>query len=273
MNEWGSLLFGDARRLFENLLHEVNLGPYIAAVAFVFFGLFVGKLVYVILVAILDLVRFDKLGEKIGLHELVESRFNDSPSRLFGRVAYWLVLAFFLAAAINVLEIVDVAQIVEGFVGMLGRIFSFLIILLLADLIGRFAGAAVNMMLALVDHPASEIAARPVHLAILAGAGITNLDVLGVNLHTSEGVIVIGFGSIIALVAGCAFTIIAIRRQQQARRLAERFRIGDRITLDDGGLAVVRQIEADHLVVSSGADEWLLPAGWVLGRAVRKQEL
>lgn len=270
---WGMELMRRAHDLLFILIHEVALSQYVAAVIFVLFGLFIGKLVYVALVGIMDLFRFNMLAEKVGFYESLEGRFNDVPSRLFGRIGYWITLSFFLGAAIDVLQIADVADILAGFAGMVGRILSFAIIVILGDLLGRFIGTVFDIALSLVDHPYAGRSAAVLHITTLAGTAITNLHVLGLDMRTNEGVVLFVLLAIFVLAGGIALIVAFAGRMMTGMRIAERFRIGDRISLPDGRVAVVRALGADHLSVATDQDEWLMPAAWVLDAPIRREEL
>jgi hypothetical protein len=271
--DFGGILLGRLEDLLANLAARLPWVDYVSAIILVLFGLFLAKVIYVLTLSIADILRLDRLAERAGVYEILEGTYRDTPSRLFGRVLYWLTLAFFLAASVDALQIVDVPLQVEAFAGLVGRVLSFGILLLLADLFGRIAGAVADAVLRVVDHPLGGESGRAVHLTITVAAAITLAPVLGLDGETQVGAAVLTVAAIIG--AGTALTAIVLhlRRLESRRRIVDRFRVGDRIALPDGRAAVIRHLSDDHLLVAADNEEWLMPAAWVLDAPVKKEEL
>jgi len=267
------LLVGRARDLAVRLAVEVPLFDYLSALLLLVVALVIGKLVYVIIVGLLELLRFNALAECLGVYELIGRRIRDTPARLAGRLVYWIIFAFFIGAAIDALQIVDVPQLVEGFAGLMGRVFSYALILVLADLFGRFSGHLFDAALRLVDHPAAGRTTRPVHLTVLLATGATNLEVLGVTPRTKAGIAIIGLLLVILSAITITWTVLWMRNRFHERRLRVRFRVGDRITIPDGRFGVVRVIHPDNLIIAVDDETWQIPAPWLLEAPIRREEL
>lgn len=272
-SEFGGALLGRLADLQSNLLSRLPLHDYLVALIFVLFGLFLAKVISVLVLSLLDILRFDRLAEKVDLYEIIDGAHNDSPSRLLGRVLYWLTLSFFLAAAIDALQIVDIPLQLEALAGLASRVISFAVLLLLSDLFARFAGAVFDAVLKIVDHPFAGRGAKFIHYAITLAAGIVLCPVLGIDPETRVGSAVLVFGGLIGTATACASIVLLLKRADTRRRLHERYRIGDRITLQDSRPGVVRHLGDDHILIASDEDEWLMPAAWVLDSPVRKEEL
>jgi hypothetical protein len=270
---FGGALLARLEDLLSGLIARLPIVDYVAALILVLFGLFLAKVVYVLVIALADLLRLDRLAERAGAYDILEGTCRDTPSRLFGRILYWLTLAFFLAAAIDALQIIDVPLQMESFAGLAGRVFSFAILLLLADLFGRFAGAVADALLRIVDHPVAGRGGDAVHLAFTISAAITMSPVLGLDPSTTGGAIIFALAGVIGAAAAITAIVLHLRRREIHRRLLERFRVGDRIALPDGRSAVIRHLGDDHLQAAADDEEWLMPAAWVLDAPVRKEEL
>jgi len=266
------IMLGRFRDLMFRISNEIPFNDFLSAIFFVLLGLIFGKIIYVIVASILELIRFDRLAEKIGLYELLDSRMRMTPSQIAGRIAYWIVIALFIMAGIDSLQIVDVPHILESLVGLGGRIFTFLALIVLADLIGRIAGAIFDSLLQMTDHPAGGKISVAVHIFILLCAVITNLDVMGIDIKTGYGIGIVG----VATAMGFTFFVMWARARlkliETEKSLRRRVKVGYRLTLTDGRTGVVRKILADSLILAGDEDEWLIPAAWVLDAPIKVED-
>lgn len=259
--------------VFYRLFDRMPIQDYSIALCYAAFGLIAGKLAYVLVSGILEALRFNRLCERIGVYEIVEARARDLPSRLVGRLAYWGILAFCLVGAIDSLNFVDVPLMFEAFVGITGRIICFAIIVVLADIVGGVIASVFDAVLLIVDHSFAGKTATPIRYGIVGGTALLGLELLGIDPETGAGQSVLAGAGLFALVVG---VILALRRHAAfsiARKLAERFRVGDRIEIQDGKTGVVRRIECDHIIAATESDEFLIPASWLVESPVKREPI
>ncbi len=110
----------------------------ISAIVLLIIGYFLAKIVAGLISKLLVKIGFDKISEKAGLANSVGN--NATPSKIFGKIIYWLIFLIFLSAASNALGLEPVSNMVNNFITYLPKIIGALLVVLF----GLFAASLVR---------------------------------------------------------------------------------------------------------------------------------
>lgn len=172
-------------------------------------GWIAAALVRLLLWRFLDLVRFNKLCDRVGISEFLrKGQVKNGPSRLVGLIAYWaLVLAtlFQIARILDIKVVTSFSDRLAAIVpGLLAGIFVGIIGLVIVSFIGNF----VMTLARNAGYSHAALLARVVKIAgyvLVAGMALAELEI-GRALITTILQILIGaivFGVALAFALGC----------------------------------------------------------------------
>jgi len=141
----------DARRtIVQNLDSAARYLPnIIAALVILLLGAFIGWLVARFIATLLTRLGFDHLGERTGLiDDLARVGIGMRPSRLVGRIAFFVVLAAAFVQAVNGLELAPISQTLGSFLTYLPHavlaVVLVLVGIIVGDTVGRGAAGAMS---------------------------------------------------------------------------------------------------------------------------------
>jgi len=191
IGEWSSALLGGVRSLL------------FAVIVFVA-GLVLAEVTKVLGVALLRLLRWDGLCDRVGLTaQLHRHRRDLTPSTLVGELLFWFIL---LSGAMQALQ-----QLEIGWLAALGRAY-FAILPLAAQaavtllVVWWLALALGRLILAVVDHPAAVLGAGLVQALTLSLGLFSALETLGVERTLSLPMtLVLLAAATLAIALGWAF--------------------------------------------------------------------
>jgi small-conductance mechanosensitive channel len=129
----------DYSALWDKLLDF--LPNFFSAIVLLVVGYFLARIASGLINKLLVKVGFDKISEKAGLsNEDGSSKINASPSKIFGKIVYWLIFLVFISAASEKLGLAPISDMVNDFIKYLPKIVGALLVVLF----GLFAAGLVR---------------------------------------------------------------------------------------------------------------------------------
>lgn len=138
------------KRLLEPLFSQWDLliaflPKAIAAVLILFVGLLIGIVLSMITRSVLHKMGIDKLSRNAGVDAMMsEGGLTSTPSRLIGKVVFWLVFFATLMPASELLGISELTQLMASFVNFLPKIIAAIIIVVFGFVVANFLRQAVQ---------------------------------------------------------------------------------------------------------------------------------
>ena len=159
-------------------------------------------------------------------HSLV---FSPTQQKLFGKVIFWLVMFFFIAAASNVLGLQYVSRWLDQLFIYFPRLIAGVVIISAGYIFSQVAGLMVSSAIFRSQFPQAQLFARAVQALVFFAALIIGIEQLGINLQfitqffiASTSIILLGFALAFAL--GSKQTVENILGMQQLRKVVK---VGD----------------------------------------------
>lgn len=182
--------------------------------------------------------------------------------RLVGGLVFWLVLMLFAAAAVEVLGLPIMTDLLGRVVAYLPNLLAALVITL-GGLVGaRIVRTAVVRAAAAAGIAQAGAIASAVHAVVLVMVLVIALEQLGVNGHVLELTLAVTVGATLAA-AALAFGLGArssVANLIAARYVADLYRIGQAIRIDDVEGTVVEHTPT-AVIVDTREGRVVVPAG------------
>lgn len=192
---------------------------------------------------------FDRLSERAGVTDaLTRAGVIKSPSRLVGRVIYWLLLLTFLMIAVESLGLTTAAMALRALVAYLPRVLGAAIVLVGGALLGQFFGKGVQALAAGSGVEFHAALGRAVQYIILAMAAILAVDQLGLNTTLLNSVL----GNLLTVAGAAVALAFALGSREAVHNLLagfyakDLFDIGQILEVDGyrGTLEVIGPLKA-----------------------------
>jgi len=206
-----------------------------AAFGLVLLGWLVAWLVRAIIIRVLGTV-LALLSKQPTLGRAVErSRLGPGFATVVGYVAYWFVLALFVAAAIERLDLTIAASVVSAFAALLPRVLIGLVIVFVGIIAGQMAYSAVHRTAAAAGLPQAALLARSVQVILIFFGIVTGADHIGIQSTLLTVVVATAVGAVLGG-ATLAFglgsrqavsNIVAVFYLLKSYRVGQVVRIGD----------------------------------------------
>lgn len=200
---------------------------------------------------------FSKRAGRGGEHDVAAERVGAS----FGSVAYWLVMAVFLLAAVRVLDLPILDDLVRELGGYLPKLVVVGAILLGGYLAGFAARGGVSRALANAGIAYGEGAARFVQSFIVLVAGVVAIDELGVD--TTFVAVIFGivcgatlFGAALALGLGSGPSVANLLAAYHVQR---NYRVGQTVRVA-GVMGRILEIGDTSVIVENEEGRVCVPA-------------
>ena len=138
------------KRLLEPLFSQWDLlvaflPKAIAALLILFVGLLIGITLSMIAGSVLRKMGMDKLSRNAGVDAMMsEGGVTSTPSRLIGKMVFWLVFFATLMPATELLGITELTQLTASFVSFLPKIIAAIIIVVFGFVVANFLRQAVQ---------------------------------------------------------------------------------------------------------------------------------
>jgi small-conductance mechanosensitive channel len=163
------------------------------------------------------------------------SRLGPGFTKTLSHVGYWFVLALFVAAAIERLELTIAASLVSALAAFIPRILVALLIVFSAIVAGQLAGAATARTASAAGLPQAVLLARAVQVILIFFGIVTAADHLGIQSTLLTVVVATGVGAVLGgatlafgLGSGLAVSnIVSVFYVLKTYRVGQVIRIGD----------------------------------------------
>ena len=194
------LVFEPLKHLCERLI--TFLPNLLTALIITGVGLFLGWLLKGIIIRILNIINLDKFCERAGIIQALEKGgIKESPSRLAGKIVYWLVVISFLIMSLDALNIPAVGNLLTKFLLFLPNLFVAFIILIFGYFLSNFLGRAALIASVNAGIKVSGFIAKSVKLIVFLLTLAMALEQLGIGKETVQIAFAIIFGGVILALA------------------------------------------------------------------------
>ncbi len=173
----------------------------------------------------LRLVRFDRLSERAGASQLLNTAALPSPSELLCRLVFWVAWLGIILAGVSSLGSASVQQHIADFFLFLPRLFASLLIVFLGMLAASFFARAALLAAVNADLPSPHVLSDAVKVVIVVLSISMAFEELGLAQRTVLIAFTIVFG---ALMLGLAIAF-GLGGRDLARQFLERRFSEDRI--------------------------------------------
>lgn len=139
----------------------------------------------------LRVVGLDRLCDRTGVTAaLLRGGVKTDPSRIVGRVGYWMVLGFAAMAAVSALQLQPINQVTQSFLAYVPHMLTAFFIGLAGYLLSNFMSQAVLIAAVNAGLPPARLLAACTRWGVLLVATAMALEQLGI----AQNVVVVGFG-------------------------------------------------------------------------------
>jgi small-conductance mechanosensitive channel len=210
-----SQAWNEFARAFAHLLPRLLAILIIALIGWV-----IAYVLMVLLRSLLRLVKFDRLSERAGAAQLLNTAALPSPSQLLSQLVFWLAWVGIVLAGIGFLGIAGLQQHIAGFFLFLPRFFAALFMVFLGMLAAGFFSRAALLAAVNSDLPSPQLLSDMVRVVIVVLAISMAFEELGLAQKTILIAFSIVFG---ALMLGLAIAFGAGGRDLARQFLERRF--------------------------------------------------
>ena len=211
---WGRAVWGPLRELGPQAV--ASLSSLVGMLILILLGLVLGWLAKQVVYAVLRVLRFDRLCDRIGVGLVVErTGLARSSSYLAGQIVQGLIVLTALLAGLNALGTPLARNLVERVFLYLPHLLAALIVLIVGVLVSRFLGRSVLIAAVNENLPSARLLAGLTRFFVMAVTAVAALDELGISRTTIIVTFAITFGGLV--------TAAAIALGLGARELARDF--------------------------------------------------
>lgn len=176
-------------------------------------------------------------------------------------VIFWIVLLFFLVAAVEAIGLPAVSDLLGRVTTYLPRVLAAVIILLAGLFAGDLLRNVVSRALSGTRASLNEIPARAAQVLAVVAAGIIAIEQLGFDGTVLVTVLAIGFGTALGAVA-LAFAIGSrdfVGNMLAVQQISKTYDIGDHVKIEDveGRIAEITQTA---FIIESESGRFMVPA-------------
>ncbi len=166
----------------------------------------------------LRVVGLDRLSDRVGITAaMLRGGVKTDPSRIIGRVAYWMVLGLGAMAAVNVLQLQPINQVTQSFMAYIPHLITAFFIGMAGYLLSNFMSQAVLIAAVNASLPPARLLATCTRWGVLLVAGAMALEQLGI----AQNVVVVGFGIIFGGIVMAATIAFGLGAKDLARTWLE----------------------------------------------------
>lgn len=222
------------------LVQIVSVIPkLLGAAVILLIGYFVAKALCKLIDGLLDRVNFDRRLHS-GSGGSVIQKAVPYPSDLLGKIAFWVIFLFSISAAVTVLGIPLLTNIVLGVYAYVPNVLAALLIFLVA---GALAGGAAALVSRTVgDTPTGKVVATAAPVVIMSVAGFMILN----QLLIAPAIVIITYAALLGSAGlGLALAFGLGGREAAARLIADNYPKGQN---------AVQQVQRDSQVGMSRVD-------------------
>ncbi len=266
-----SEIFLNSLQSFVNTI-MIALPKIFGAIVIVFLGWLLARLIARIVSSVLQAARFDKLGERVQVAEILsKANINLKPSELIGRFVYWLMILVVIITTADTLGWNAVSNEISKLLGYLPQLLSAIVFFIVGIYIATFVKDLISGTTRTLGISAGRIISSLVYGLLFLLVSLTTLEQAGMDtgILTSNLLLIVG-----AVMAAAAISYGFASRVLLANILASFFskkniKIGQTIEID-GNRGEVIDISNISIILRTGAKEKLIiPANDLISKSVK----
>lgn len=247
------------------------LPKIILAVIIFVIGYIISKLVASVVTKLLSKIGVDKLGEKLNEIDIIsKSNFSVVPSKILGKIFYYMLLLIFTLVATDVLGVPAVSQLFKDIISFIPNLLVAIIVLilgiLLADLIKNIVYTACNSL----GIPSAKLIASFLFYFLFINVVIMALTQANIETEfiASNISILIG-GAVAAFAIGYGLASKEIVANFIASFYSkDRFQIGDQVIID-GEEGVIVDVDRSALTIDNGEYRTIVPLSKTISEKIK----
>lgn len=213
-----------------------------AAILLLVAGHFLGKLFASLTEKLLNKLGLDKLSETAGINDATKNvGFDATPSRILGKIIYWLLLLTFLISAADTLGLERVSSTVDNFVLYLPKVVGAFLVAIIGLFVAGFVRTAIETALSSMNLGYERIIGNVIYgviVIVVISLSISQLEietdlldkVVVIFLFSGAAAVALSLGLGTRDVAGSVVAGVYVR---------ELYQIGDIIRVDNVEGAVI----------------------------------
>lgn len=204
--DWNAVLWVPIQTFFNQLVGEF-LPRVAGALLILLVGWIIAKIVETAVIRLLKTIQLDRLAEQIQLSDLLaKGGIRRKLSELVGVIIYWLIMFGILIAALNVLNLNQAAQLLQGIVAFLPNVVAALFIIIVGALIGTFLATTVRTAASNAGITQAHLLGQLVQTIIVVFVSVAALQQLNIQFVGEAFLVIlaaVGLGLALAFGLGC----------------------------------------------------------------------
>ncbi len=200
LTNWTTLFLESLRAFGEQFMRA--LPAIIGAVLILLIGWLIAKLVSMAVTRLLRLVKFDALGDRIGLMEMLEkANIKMTPSKLLGRFAYWLLLLLVIITAADTLGWHALSKEISHLLELLPNLFVAAVFLIVGMYIAGFVRDIIASATASLSIGSGRVISQAIYYLLIVIVTLTALDQAGVDISIITNNLMLILGAVLLAAA------------------------------------------------------------------------
>jgi hypothetical protein len=217
MMDFLSLILEPLREVFLKI--KQFLPNLLAMLVILILGIFVARLLRMVLVRFLNAVKFDSWSDRMGVTTLMrKGDLWSKPSRVLGSILFWIMVIVALMMGMSALKIQAVDQLVSQFFMYLPRAFSAILILIIGYVFAGFAGRAVLISAVNSGYHYAKILAKAIRLLLTVLITAMALE----QLQVAPGIVLAAFSILFGGIVAALAISFGVGGIDAAKRMIER---------------------------------------------------
>lgn len=233
----------------------------LGALLLVLLGWLVARLISRLIVKMLKVGKFDKLIDKLNASEFLENiKITASPSKMVGKLVYWVMFLLFIVTATETLGWTVVASEITNLIRFIPNLFIGIIIFIIGLYIANFIKSLITASFVSLGLSSGKIISGIAFYLIMIMITLTSLKQTGINTQFIDNNITMFIG---ILVGAFALSFAISSRDVLQNILAgfyskSNFHVGQTIKID-GVMGEIIKIDSIHLVLINGKEKIVFP--------------
>lgn len=245
----------------------------VSAIIIIVAGVVISKLLQHLTMAGLALIRFDKVSEKVGIHDgLRRFGIKKSASEILGLIIFWVLLLVFFISAAETLDVQYLTQIIDAVIFYLPNVLGAGLIFVFGLIFAHFLRNVILGASERMGEDYAHLIANIIHAVVIVLVTVLAIGQLKIEVELLFRIIeiaVLASGVAIALAVGlgCKDLAYSIVAGFYAREI---FKEGMYIELADGTAGTVEKIGAISTKMATMEGNMLVPNSQLTGMKVKQ---
>lgn len=219
----GNTLYESTRNVAQTLIESLKefggvvldfIPNLVGAMILIFIGKLVASLIETALVKLLELLKVEMISEKVGITQGIKATgLKIKVVDIFGILAYWVVYLVFILAAVEVLGVESISDIVSELIAYIPNLIGALIVMLIGITVANYIQKAINQ----VNH--GKLLGKVAYILILVVVAISAIEQVGIEISfLTDNLQIIVAG--LSLAFGLAF---GLGGKERAKKIIDHF--------------------------------------------------